>query len=283
MRFIHTADWHLGRLFHSLPSHRRPAVHPRRAFAAGRELAGRCPGHRRRRLRPGGAAAGCRASARQRHCLSGPRSGGRGGHDRGQPRQCARLEYLSELARRTGVHVVGRVGRRGSGRRRSRAATARRCASGRSPTPTPRAPATRLQRDDMHTHEEVVAAQLETIARGAGGAARDVVVGHAFVAGCRQCESERELTVGGSAAVSAGSVQRVRLCRPGPPARAGRRLDRSASATRGRCSSTPSARPTSRSRSPWSISEPGASSRSRRRSCPSGAMSAGSAAHSRSF
>jgi exonuclease SbcD len=48
-----------------------------------------------------------------------------------------------------------------------------------------------------------MAAQLETIARGMGGSPRNVVVGHAFVAGCRQSESERELTVGGTAAVSA--------------------------------------------------------------------------------
>ena len=77
-----------------------------------------------------------------------------GNHD-----SAARLEYFSELARRTGVHVVGRVGRE------VRPAEV----TGRDGTQVrfwplaytdPENARDELRRDDIHTHEEAMAAQL---------------------------------------------------------------------------------------------------------------------------
>jgi DNA repair protein SbcD/Mre11 len=202
MRFIHTADWHLGRLFHSrhLTDDQRFTLDGLFRLAQSSEadavvIAGdvfdrAVPPPDAVRLLDSVVAALALDLGVAVVMIAG-------NHD-----SAARLEYLSELARRTGVHVVGRVGQK------VRPAEVR----GRDGTEVrfwpiaytdPESARDELGRDDLHTHEEVVAAQLETIARGAGDPARDVVVGHAFVSGCRQCESERELTVGGSAAVSA--------------------------------------------------------------------------------
>jgi DNA repair protein SbcD/Mre11 len=201
MRFIHTADWHLGRLFHSrhltedqgftlegllalAESARADAV-----VIAGDVFDRAVPPPEAVRLLDD-------VIARLALDLGVAVIMIAGNHD-----SAPRLEYLSELARRTGVHVVGRVGRE------VRPAEVR----GRDGVEVrfwpvaytdPESGRDELQRDDLHTHEEVMAAQLETIARGADGTARDVIVCHAFVSGCEQCESERELTVGGSAAVS---------------------------------------------------------------------------------
>ncbi len=202
MRFIHTADWHLGRLFHGLhltddqrfsldgllrlaESSRADAV-----VIAGDVFDRAVPPPDAVRLLDSIVASLALDLGVAVVMIAG-------NHD-----SAPRLEYLSELARRTGVHVVGRVGRE------ARAAEV----VGRDGVDVrfwplaytdPESAREDMERDDIHDHEQAIAAQLQTIARSAGRGARDVVVGHAFVVGCRQCESERELTVGGSAAVSA--------------------------------------------------------------------------------
>jgi exonuclease SbcD len=202
MRFIHTADWHLGRLFHGshltddqeftlegllrlAESSQADAV-----VIAGDVFDRAVPPPDAVRLLDN-IVARLALDLRVAVVMIA------GNHD-----SAARLEYLSELARRTGVHVVGRVGRE------VRPAEV----TGRDGTQVrfwplaytdPENARDEMGRDDIHTHEEAIVAQLETIARAAGNGARDVIVGHAFVSGCHQSESERELTVGGSAAVSA--------------------------------------------------------------------------------
>lgn len=114
----------------------------------------------------------------------------------------ARLEYLSGLARKLGVEVVGRVGalprstfvegRDGAARVWPLAYT------------DPETARYELGRDDIHSHEAVLAGQLECISGLLDGAEVNVLVGHAFVSGCRESESERPLAVGGSGAVPVG-------------------------------------------------------------------------------
>jgi DNA repair protein SbcD/Mre11 len=200
MRFIHTADWHLGRLFHSrhLTEDQEFTLAGLLTLAetaqadavviAGDVFDRAVPPPEAVRLLDN-------VIARLALDLGVAVVMIAGNHD-----SAARLEYLSELARRTGVHVVGRVGRE------VRPAEIR----GRDGADVrfwpvaytdPESARDEMQRDDLHTHEEVLAAQLDTVARAADDRVRNVIVGHAFVSGCEQCESERELTVGGSAAV----------------------------------------------------------------------------------
>jgi exonuclease SbcD len=202
MRFIHTADWHLGRLFHSrrLTDDQEFTLEGLFRLAQSSQAdAVVIAGDVFDRAVPPPDAVGLLDSivAKLALDLGVAVVMIAGNHD-----SAARLQYFSELARKSGVHVVGRVGRE------VRPAELR----GADGTEVnfwpiaytdPESARDEMGRDDIHTHEEAIAAQLETIARGADGGPRNVVVGHAFVSGCRQSESERELTVGGSAAVSA--------------------------------------------------------------------------------
>ena len=201
MRFIHTADWHLGRLFHSihLTGDQRftleglvraagdmnvdavvvagdvfdRAVPPTEAVDLLDEIVGTLALD-----------------------LRIPVVMIAGNHD-----SASRLEFFSGLARRAGVYVVGRVGARPQ-------PVEIPAADGTSVRFWPLAytdPETaryELGRDDIHSHEDVLGAQLEVIGPALGGGARDVLVAHAFVSGCRESESERPLTVGGAGAVN---------------------------------------------------------------------------------
>jgi exonuclease SbcD len=60
-----------------------------------------------------------------------------------------------------------------------------------------------LGRDDIHTHAEALGAQLEAVRAAMDASLRQVLVGHAFVTGAAESESERPLTVGGTGAVDA--------------------------------------------------------------------------------
>lgn len=202
MRFIHTADWHLGRLFHSrhLTDDQRFTLDGLLRLAQSSQAdAVVIAGDVFDRAVPPPDAVGLLDSTVAALALDAGVAVVMiaGNHD-----SAPRLEYFSQLARRAGVHVVGRVGRE------VRPAEVR----GADGTEVrfwpiaytdPESAREEMGRVDLHTHEEVIAAQLETIVRSADGAPRNVVVSHAFVSGCRQSESERELTVGGSAAVSA--------------------------------------------------------------------------------
>jgi len=202
MRFIHTADWHLGRLFHSrhLTDDQRFTLDGLLRLAeSSRADAVIIAGDIFDRAVPPPEAvtvldrivASLALDLRVTVVMIA------GNHD-----SAARLEYLSELARKSGVHVVGRVGRevrpveiRGADGIEVRfwpiAYT------------DPESAREALERPTIHTHDDVIAAQLETVLRRSSGVVRDVIVGHAFVSGCYTSESERELTVGGSAAVRA--------------------------------------------------------------------------------
>jgi exonuclease SbcD len=200
MRFIHTADWHLGRLFHSihLTEDQRFTLQGLVKLAEDRRVdAVVVAGDVFDRAVPPTDAVDLldEIVAALALDLGIPVVMIAGNHD-----SPARLEYFSGLARRSGVHVVGRVGAQP---RPAEIAGA----DGTSVRFWPLAytdPETaryELGRGDIHSHEAVIAAQLEAIGPELAGPARNVLVAHAFVSGCRESESERPLTVGGSGAV----------------------------------------------------------------------------------
>jgi exonuclease SbcD len=200
MRFIHTADWHLGRLFHSvhLTEDQRFTLQGLVQLAGQRKVdAVLIAGDIFDRAVPPTDAVDLlddTVSALAME-LGIPVVMIAGNHD-----SPARLEYFSGLARRAGVHVVGRVG----AELRPVELTGADGADVRFwplAYTDPETARYELGRDDIHSHEAVVRAQLEAIDRAAGGSVRNVLVGHAFVLGCRECESERPLTVGGTGAV----------------------------------------------------------------------------------
>ncbi len=208
MRFIHTADWHLGRLFHSvhLTDDQRYALQGLVRVAKERAVdAVVVAGDIFDRAVPPTKAVDLldETVATLALELNIPTIIIAGNHD-----SPARLEYFSGLARRAGAYVVGRVGK---GVRPVEVTGA----DGTDVRFWPLAytdPETarhELGLDDLHSHEAAIRAQLELLGAGGfgccggAGGVREVLVAHAFVAGSKESESERPLTVGGSGAVSA--------------------------------------------------------------------------------
>jgi len=112
-----------------------------------------------------------------------------------------RLQCLSGLLNKVGLHVVGEVGEEPVGV----------SVTGSDGVEVvfwplaytgPEAARIALNRDDILTHEAVLAAHLESVRERRHANARHVVVAHAFVTGALPSDSERPLTVGGSGEVS---------------------------------------------------------------------------------
>jgi exonuclease SbcD len=121
-----------------------------------------------------------------------------GNHD-----SARRLEYLNGLVRGVGLHVVGEVGPRPEGVS-VEGADGTRVVFWPLAYTDPETARGALGRADIHTHEAVLRAQLDLVREQAGqmgDAARHVVVAHAFVTGAQQSDSERPLSVGGSGEV----------------------------------------------------------------------------------
>jgi len=203
LRLIHTADWHLGRLFHNLhlTADQRfildglveliAELQADALIVAGDVFDRAVPPTEAVELLDD-------VVARVALELEVPVVMIAGNHD-----SPARLQYFSGLARRAGVHVVGQVG--------GQPIPAR--ITGRDGVDVefwplaytdPETGRAELGRDDLHSHEAVVAAQLELVRQRLDEGARQVVLAHAFVAGGAESESERALSVGGSGVVSAG-------------------------------------------------------------------------------
>jgi len=112
-----------------------------------------------------------------------------------------RLQFLSGVIGRVGLHVVGEVGDEPTGVQivgRDGVAVVFWPLAYTDPETARGA----LGRSDIHSHEAVLTAHLESIRERADASARHVVVAHAFVTGAQPSESERPLTVGGSGQVS---------------------------------------------------------------------------------
>ena len=119
-----------------------------------------------------------------------------GNHD-----SARRLQYLGGLVTRVGLHVVGEVGAAPAGVRVAGADGVEVVFWPLAYT-DPETARGALGRADIHTHEAALQAQLDLVREQMGDDARHVVVAHAFVTGAKTSESERPLSVGGSGEVS---------------------------------------------------------------------------------
>lgn len=201
MRFIHTGDWHLGRLFHNLhltDDQRYTLEGLVRLAAEVRADAVVVAGDVFDRAVPPTPAVELldEVLAELALGLRMPVIIIAGNHD-----SPVRLQYLSGLVRRTGVHVIGQM----AAEPRGVVLTDR---QGQEFAFWPLAytdPETARDiygRPDLHTHEEALIAQIGSIRERIDPALPQVLIAHAFVRGGTASESERPLTVGGTGEVS---------------------------------------------------------------------------------
>jgi len=200
LRFLHTADWHLGRLFHARSLVEDQAHVLDQFVALVRELrpdAVLLAGDVYDRAVPPPEAVALLDDVLARIVvgLRVPVVMIAGNHDNAQ-----RLAFGARLMQEQGLHVAGLVTREPL-RITLRDADGDVCIYA-----LPYAEPT-LVRDAFGTepagHEAALATQLDAIRAAHPPGTRSVVVGHAFVVGGAASESERPLSVGGSGAVAA--------------------------------------------------------------------------------
>ncbi len=201
MRLLHTADWHLGRVFYgaSLIEDQAHALEEFCALAADLRpdaivIAGDVYD---RSLPP------AEAVALLDETLTRLVTGVRvpvvviaGNHD-----SPARLAFGSRLLARGGLHVAGPVEADPMGVSVSTPAGPARIWA--LPHADPPEVACALEDDCVRGHEAAMAAMLGRIRAAGVAGERSIVVAHAFVTGGRPSESERPLSVGGTAQVAA--------------------------------------------------------------------------------
>lgn len=201
MRFMHTSDWHLGRLFHKvhLTEDQRYTLD---ALVNAAELADVdavvISGDIYDRAVPPIEAVTLLNDILGKLTLELqiPVVMIAGNHD-----SPVRIDYMSGLVGRMGLHVVGPVGGEPTGV----PVTAK---DGTTTTfwllayTDPETARCELGNPEIHTHEAAIAAQIALIRERMDPTHSHVIVGHAFVTGAEESESERPLTVGGSGQVS---------------------------------------------------------------------------------
>ncbi|MBU4556215.1 MAG: exonuclease SbcCD subunit D [Actinobacteria bacterium] len=203
MRFIHTGDWHLGRLFHNLhlTDDQRFTLEALLRLAEERRVdAVVIAGDVYDRAVPPTEAVELLNDVLGQIALELriPVVMIAGNHD-----SPVRLQYLNGLVSRVGVHVVGAVGAQPQGVEIVGADDVRVVFWPLAYT-DPETARCEFCSDDIHTHEAALCAQIDTIHEHMSNDSRHVVVGHAFVTGAATSESERPLTVGGTGEVSCG-------------------------------------------------------------------------------
>lgn len=201
MRFLHTADWHLGRLFHAR-SLIEDQAHVLDQFVAlvreARPDAVLIAGDVYDRAVPPPDAVALLDDVLARIVVGErvPVVMIAGNHDSAQ-----RLDFGARLMTGQGLHVAGRVGAQAS-------SLTLRDAHGdvriyALPYAEPAVVRDALGLELPH-HEAALGAQLAAIRAAHPANTRSVAVAHAFVVGGAVSESERPLSVGGSGAVAAG-------------------------------------------------------------------------------
>ncbi|SDP31361.1 Exodeoxyribonuclease I subunit D [Ralstonia sp. 25mfcol4.1] len=200
MRFLHTADWHLGRLFHAR-SLIEDQAHVLDQFVAlvrdVRPDAVLIAGDVYDRAVPPPEAVALLDDVLARIVVEAgvPVVMIAGNHDSAQ-----RLDFGARMLAARGLHVAGRTGPEAA------------CVSLRDAHGEVRIYALpyaepAVVRDalgvELSSHEAALGAQLDAIRASHPAGVRAVAVGHAFVVGGAVSESERPLSVGGSGAVGA--------------------------------------------------------------------------------
>jgi exonuclease SbcD len=204
LRFLHTADWHLGRLFHgtSLLEDQAPLVEQvatlaREARVDAVLLAGDV--YDRAIPPPGAVALLDDFLARLTLDAGVPLVAVAGNHDSAE-----RLGFASRLLRDRGVYLSGRLERPGAPIvLHDEHGPVHVHALPYADPPTVRHV---LEAPELGDHAASMGALVEAIRASDPGRARKVLVAHAFVSGCEESESERPLSVGGSGAVPASML-----------------------------------------------------------------------------
>ncbi|WP_066742818.1 exonuclease SbcCD subunit D [Cupriavidus sp. D384] len=201
MRFLHTADWHLGRLFHAR-SLIEDQAHVLDQFVAlvrdVRPDAVLIAGDVYDRAVPPPEAVALLDDVLARIVVEAdvPVVMIAGNHDSAQ-----RLDFGARLLAARGLHVAGRTGP-------ETACVSLHDAHGEVRIYALPYAEPAVVRDalgvDLSSHEAALGAQLDAIRASHPAGVRAVAVGHAFVVGGAVSESERPLSVGGSGAVGAG-------------------------------------------------------------------------------
>ncbi len=205
MRFLHTADWHLGRLFHGR-SLLEDQAHLLNQFV---ELVGSerpdavlIAGDVYDRAVPPAEAVNLLDDTLSRIVLGlqVPVVMIAGNHD-----SADRLGFGARLLAAGGLHIAGRPGEAGEGLR-LRDAWGEVCIQA-LPYAEP-ALVRDLLGQVVADHDAAIAAMLGWMRERGGWGERNVLVAHAFVAGGTESESERPLSVGGSGAVPVSHFER---------------------------------------------------------------------------
>ncbi len=208
MRFLHTSDWHLGRLFHGAHLTDDQAHVLDQFVALARDLRPDLvvvSGDVYDRAVPPPEAVHLLDDVLSRLVLD---LGLRvvviaGNHDSPD-----RLAFGSRLLAERGLHVFGLLERPALVLEDRHGPVAVHAV----PYAEPPVIRDRLGRTDLHTHDEAMRAWLEDIggpgARSVGDSSpRSILVAHAFAAGCLQSDSERFLTVGGAGTVDVAAFE----------------------------------------------------------------------------
>jgi len=203
LRFLHTADWHLGRLFHgtSLLEDQVPLLDQLARLASESAVdALLLAGDVYDRAVPPADAVALFDDFLSRIALDLgiPIVLIAGNHDSGE-----RLGFGARLLGGRGVHVSGRVTSHDPiGREVVLEDDAGPVHLRALPYADPPVVRAALGRSDLSSHDSAMGALLEAARAALPAGRRSVLVAHAFVAGGSECESERPLSVGGSGAVS---------------------------------------------------------------------------------
>ena len=200
MRFLHTADWHLGRIFHGC-SLIEDQAHVLDQFVAlvreARPDAVLIAGDVYDRAVPPAEAVGLLDDTLSRIVLGEgvPVVMIAGNHDSPD-----RLGFGARLLSASGLTIAGRIDAPQAGVRFEDAWGAVMV----HPLPYAEPAAVRdALSADVAGHEAAMAALIERVRAAHPAGARSVLVAHAFVAGGSESESERPLSIGGSGAVDA--------------------------------------------------------------------------------
>jgi len=201
LRFLHTADWHLGRLFHARSLIEDQAHVLDQFVALVREVrpdAVLIAGDVYDRAVPPPDAVALLDDVLARIVVGErvPVVMIAGNHDSAQ-----RLDFGARLMTGQGLHVAGRVGAQASSVTLHDAHGEVRIYA--LPYAEPAAVRDALGLE-LPSHEAALGAQLAAIRATHPAGVRSVAVAHAFVVGGAASESERPLSVGGSGAVAAG-------------------------------------------------------------------------------